>query len=146
MQFPSLAGHILGEESTEFTNATGETIEIVLTTSRADTMQMLLRVLNGNEEAAKALVDAVHAVLHETEVDLCGHVFDHVDLPLNDLALWIDPIGRRNRFREGGSSPPQNNLRAMTFSILQTTPQVTLERSPRICLTNWACMWTPSNA
>lgn len=58
-------------------------------------------VLCGNESAARLLADLIHAdtVLEKEETRALNDQLDF-ELPLNELAIWIDPIGKRGRFAD----------------------------------------------
>lgn len=52
--------NIQGEESAIFSNGLGETVELTLTDSPENTINLLLKILDGNNDAATALAEEVH--------------------------------------------------------------------------------------
>lgn len=52
--------NIYGEESATFTNGVGETVELEINDSQANTVECLLKILDGDSEAAEALAEEVH--------------------------------------------------------------------------------------
>ncbi|NXX81960.1 INPP phosphatase, partial [Urocolius indicus] len=97
-EFPELQGHIHGEESNEFRNGQGETVEVRVCATPGDTAALLRSVLEPEREAAELLAAAVHqdVVLEDTE--LAGVV---LSIPPKDLAIWIDPIDSTNEYIGG---------------------------------------------
>ena len=94
MQFPELSGYIFGEESNIFTNSFGQEIRIAVQEDSSATSKHLATVLCGNESAAQLLADLIHTeiALDTEETQALEEQLDF-ELPLNDLAIWIDPIG-----------------------------------------------------
>ena len=99
VQFPEFSGYIFGEESNIFTNSFGEEISIEVQKDSSATSKHLTTVLCGNESAARLLADLIHAdtVLEKEETRALEDQLDF-ELPLNELAIWIDPIGKWGRF------------------------------------------------
>jgi len=67
----------------------------------------LATVLCGNESAARLLADLIHTdvVLEQEETQALEDQLDF-ELPLNELAIWIDPIGKWERFTDSRSTTP----------------------------------------
>ncbi|XP_022183908.2 inositol polyphosphate 1-phosphatase isoform X2 [Nilaparvata lugens] len=90
-KFPALTGHIYGEENNEIGLKTGEKVYLKIDTSKENTFNLLETLCDSI--AAQLLADIVHKeVLLE---ELPGNVFLpelSVDLPLEEMAIWIDPI------------------------------------------------------
>lgn len=61
----------------------------------AATFRHLVSVIDGNEKAAQLLADIIHAEisLETNEAQILRDKLDF-ELPLNELAIWIDPIGK----------------------------------------------------
>ena len=59
------------------------------------TSKHLLTVLDGNESAARLLADLIHTdvTLDADEIQALEDKLDF-ELPLDELAIWIDPIGK----------------------------------------------------
>ena len=77
-----------------FQNSLGDTIELVINDDKSNTMTLLTKILNGDVHAARSLSDAVH---EDTPIDNVpvGSLPENIPvLDLDDLALWIDPIGK----------------------------------------------------
>uniref|UniRef100_A0A0B7BPE5 Uncharacterized protein n=1 Tax=Arion vulgaris TaxID=1028688 RepID=A0A0B7BPE5_9EUPU len=92
-EVPELEASIYGEESNKFTNVVGESVVVEICNTCEETQQLLKTVLNGNNEAAQLLADAVHS---NTECEY--PVFDSelsVDINTSDCGIWIDPIDSR---------------------------------------------------
>ncbi|NXL69091.1 INPP phosphatase, partial [Chordeiles acutipennis] len=89
-EFPELQGHIHGEESNEFKNGQGETVAVQVCATPGDTAALLLSVLEPERAAAELLAAAVHqdVTLEDAEVAKVT-----LNIPPQDLAIWIDPIG-----------------------------------------------------
>ena len=94
-QFSEFNGYIFGEESNKFTNSTGQVIGIEVKENKAATARHLMSVTEGNECAAQSLADIIHTEiqLETTETQVLRDKLDF-DLPLAELAIWIDPIGK----------------------------------------------------
>lgn len=60
----------------------------------AATFRHLVSVIDGNEKAAQLLADIIHTEisLETNEAQILRDKLDF-ELPLNELAIWIDPIG-----------------------------------------------------
>ena len=95
MQFPEFSGYIFGEESNIFTNSFGQEIRIEVKEDSSATSKHLSSVLCGNESASQLLAGLIHAdiVLETEETRVLEDQLDF-ELPLNELAIWIDPIGK----------------------------------------------------
>lgn len=52
--------NVYGEETATFTNGAGETVELEINESQANTAECLLKILDGDSEAAEALAEEVH--------------------------------------------------------------------------------------
>lgn len=85
---------IRGEETNQFKNSQGITIEIELNGNRNDLEEQLNQVLIDHANAAKLLVDLIYeedSTANELKVN--QQLFE-VDLNDEDLGIWIDPIGK----------------------------------------------------
>ena len=58
--FPQLQDNILGEESNKFTNKLGNSLTVEIKETREGTKELLVKVLDNNETAAKLLADQVN--------------------------------------------------------------------------------------
>lgn len=85
----------MGEESNKFTKNCGEEIRIEVQEDLSATSKHLATVLCGNESAAQLLADLIHTdvTLEMDEKQALGDKLDF-ELPLDELAIWIDPIGK----------------------------------------------------
>lgn len=94
-QYPELKGFIFGEESNKFTNNNGQEIVMEVQEDIAATFRHLVSVIDGNEKAAQLLADIIHTEI-SLETNEARVLRDKLDfeLPLDELAIWIDPIGK----------------------------------------------------
>lgn len=72
----------------------GETICVEVKTNETETAEMLEKVLNDDKTAANLLAAEVHKEI-DIETINTAKLPDNCDLNinLNDLGIWIDPIG-----------------------------------------------------
>ena len=110
-QYPEFKGFIFGEESNKFTNNNGQEIVMEVQEDIAATFRHLVSVIDGNEKAAQLLADIIHTEI-SLETNEARILRDKLDfeLPLDELAIWIDPIGKMlfflgSAFLDVGSSP-----------------------------------------
>lgn len=87
--------NIRGEESPTFKNSQGESVDIVVGATEAETSECLLQILETqHQEAANILAQEVHRnvtfdrELHEDLPELPN------DVDYSKLGIWIDPIGK----------------------------------------------------
>ena len=94
-QYPEFKGFIFGEESNKFTNNNGQEIVVEVQEDIAATFRHLVSVIEGNEKAAQLLADIIHTEIN-LEMNEARVLRDKLDfeLPLDELAIWIDPIGK----------------------------------------------------
>lgn len=59
-QYPLVRDNIQGEETAKFTNALGESVELEISDDPAKTAECLIKILDGNSEAADLLAAEVH--------------------------------------------------------------------------------------
>lgn len=62
-QYPLVRDNIYGEETATFTNGAGESIELQINDSQAETAECLLKILDGDNDAAEALAEEVHRLV-----------------------------------------------------------------------------------
>lgn len=78
-----------------FTNTAGESVEVTIQSTPEETKLLLTKVLDENQEAAALLAEALHAtpdmVLDSRLQDL------NFDLDMDNIGIWIDPIGNEVR-------------------------------------------------
>ncbi|CAH2306555.1 inositol polyphosphate 1-phosphatase [Pelobates cultripes] len=105
-KFPGLEKNIAGEESNEFTNELGEKIIVRVCATEKETAKLLQRVLDNNEAASKALARAVHE-----DVQLSDPALDavHINIPHDNIAMWVDPIDSTYQYIKGSSDITPNN-------------------------------------
>ncbi|XP_061185939.1 inositol polyphosphate 1-phosphatase-like [Saccostrea echinata] len=98
-QFPGIGDSIYGEESNKFTNVLGESISVRLLKDQEATAQLLCSVLDDNMAAASTLARVAH---EQVLVDVGPRLEDvSVDLDLDDLGVWIDPIDSTAQYING---------------------------------------------
>ncbi|NXI47920.1 INPP phosphatase, partial [Galbula dea] len=88
-EFPELQGHIYGEESNEFPTVRGDTVTVKVCATPEDTAALLFSVLDPSRAAAELLADAAHQDVVLSDAVLAAV---ELDIPVQDLAIWIDPI------------------------------------------------------
>ena len=86
--FPSIRDNIKGEEGNKFENTLGEAVIVEICEEQAETKAMLLKVLNGNEEAAEALAEEIHKNVSVDEE--LPEFTESIDI--EKCGVWIDPI------------------------------------------------------
>ncbi|XP_036401089.1 inositol polyphosphate 1-phosphatase-like [Megalops cyprinoides] len=105
-QFPGLGNNIFGEESNEFMNGLGEKIQVQVCETEQDTSRLLSKVLGGNMEAAEVLARAAHA-----DIVISNLGTGDIDIPVDDLGVWVDPIDSTFQYIKGiDDSVPNNNI------------------------------------
>lgn len=92
-QYPDLKGYIYGEENNTFTNALGESVTVILNETKSNTLELLTKILDGDEAAAEYLTECVHSTISINDVPVQSIPNSIPVMALNELALWIDPIG-----------------------------------------------------
>lgn len=92
-KFPELKNFIRGEESNTFSNTLGETITVDVKQTEAETAELLGKVLDGDNRAAELLAVEVHKdiLMDDINTKISGCL--DLEISLDDLAVWIDPIG-----------------------------------------------------
>lgn len=96
-QFPELKNSIRGEEDNKFCNTLGESIIVEIKDTPEFTSDLLSVVLNGNKIAANLLSREVHKLIQLNDVNTSAPPNDiKLDLTLDNLGIWIDPIGKGN--------------------------------------------------
>lgn len=107
-KFPELQDHIRGEESNKFENGLGETVVVQVCPTQQETAALLQKVLDRKQTAAELLAAAVHQ-----EVDLSDSALDDVavTIPMENMAVWIDPIDSTNQYIRGrGNVKPVDGI------------------------------------
>ncbi|XP_050070685.1 inositol polyphosphate 1-phosphatase [Anopheles maculipalpis] len=101
-QFPELRDNIRGEENAKFTNTAGDSVIVTVTDDPGNTCAVLEKILNGDSEAAAALVDEVY---RDVELDLEALEIPTDSIPLDnswsELGIWIDPIDGTAEYIKG---------------------------------------------
>lgn len=82
--------NIKGEEGNKFENTLGESVVVEIQEDPAATKELLLKVLDGNEDAAEALAAEIH---REVKTDESEQLPD-IDMSIDHekVGVWIDPI------------------------------------------------------
>ncbi|KAH3719090.1 inositol polyphosphate 1-phosphatase-like [Dreissena polymorpha] len=99
-KFPGLVDSICGEESNKFTNTLGDSVIVQIQDTPELTKRLLCQVLDDNETAASVLADVIHREVVAKEI---GVIDDQlaVDLQVDDLGVWIDPIDSTAQYIQG---------------------------------------------
>lgn len=94
LQFPQLADRVKGEENNIFQNTLEETITVKVGPTMNDTCKLLLKVLDNNREVAELLSNEVHSDVFMSHVPVVKNDLPtDLELDIDDIAIWIDPIG-----------------------------------------------------
>ena len=99
--FPALRDNIMGEESNKFTNKLGESLTVEVKETVEATTELLVKVLDNNEVAAKLLAKHVHAEVTVEETEISG-LSGLLECDPEELAVWIDPIDATSQYIQGG--------------------------------------------
>jgi len=99
--FPGLQDNIFGEESNKFTNKLGESLVVAVQADENATKELLTKVLNDNDEAAKLLAKQVHAkvTVDDDKNEEIEVVKESVNI--DDIGIWIDPIDATSQYIKG---------------------------------------------
>ncbi|XP_049820304.1 inositol polyphosphate 1-phosphatase [Aethina tumida] len=108
-KFPGLANDIRGEENNVFCNKLGESINVQVMNSVAETSNLLQKVLNGDEHAANLLATEVHREIKMQDVDTELPI-KNFDVDINNVGIWIDPIDCTGEYINGVDSEFENGL------------------------------------
>ncbi|XP_031620263.1 inositol polyphosphate 1-phosphatase [Contarinia nasturtii] len=84
--------HIQGEETATFTNGLGESIDLEITDIQENTIDCLVKILDGDRVAAELLAAEVYrtVICEHGDVDALPDLPDNLDL--SGVGIWIDPI------------------------------------------------------
>lgn len=102
-----MAKGVQGEESNTFSNAMGETIVVKVCPTAEETTQLLAKVMDSDIETAELLATEVHKDVQLSDIPVVAELPLDFDINVNDLGIWIDPIGKK-----------QNNIIQMSYSKL----------------------------
>nr|CAH7717482.1 unnamed protein product [Callosobruchus chinensis] len=97
IQFQDLSDNVKGEENNTFTNKLGEKICVQVKETEEETACLLKSVLSGDQLAANLLAAEVHKEIDIKDVDTKIPA-EEFEVELNDLAIWIDPIGKKSKW------------------------------------------------
>ncbi|KAF5302493.1 hypothetical protein FQR65_LT08583 [Abscondita terminalis] len=93
LEFPDLKSCIKGEEDNVFCNTIGETVVVQIEKNVDATANVLKKVLDDDDVAAKLLAEEVHkkVLLNDVNV-LVDFLPKNINLDYDNLGIWIDPI------------------------------------------------------
>ncbi|KAI4501876.1 hypothetical protein M0802_003211 [Mischocyttarus mexicanus] len=94
LEFPELAKVVQGEENNTFTNVRGKTIIVEVCSTCLETTNLLAEVMGNDIENATFLAEEVHKEIQLKDVNIMEKIPNHFNLPMEDLGIWVDPIGR----------------------------------------------------
>lgn len=100
--FPAIKDSIKGEESNKFENALGERVFVEISDDENQTKEILLKVLDGNDEAASNLTLEIYKNVITNESQNLPEAQLDVDL---DIGIWIDPIDGTAEYIYGNNQP-----------------------------------------
>ncbi|XP_044742763.1 inositol polyphosphate 1-phosphatase [Chrysoperla carnea] len=101
-EFPSLCGNIRGEESNTFSNTLNKTITVEVKDDHQETVDLLSTVLDGHTRAAELLTNEVYKnVCFESINSNKLDIPDDIELNLDNVGIWIDPIDSTSEYING---------------------------------------------
>ncbi|KAI2805847.1 hypothetical protein RDWZM_009468 [Blomia tropicalis] len=100
-KFVGLSHRVYGEETNHFENKLGESITVQIESDRQKTRSMLMRILDGNDQIADSLLDIIYGNDCTNTDQITA---SKVELELNDIAVWIDPIDSTSEYINGRSN------------------------------------------
>jgi len=109
--FPDLRNSIKGEEENEFDNVKIE----ICNDDEHETVEMLLKVLDGNHSAAEAFAKEIHREV-SLELEL-PDIKESIDV--NNIGIWIDPIDGTAEYINGQDDDPSSDYPNIQRSGLQ---------------------------
>lgn len=95
IQFPELNGNVYGEENDTIKNNKDQDVTIKVGETLEETFQCLSEALGDDLESARSLAEASHREfsLQELNVDSFPPEEDEGNINLENVGVWIDPIG-----------------------------------------------------
>lgn len=110
---------IRGEEDSTFTNGAGEHVTVAVADKFEETLACLEQVLEGKAHEAKLLAEELHReVTADVEIEEIS-----LDLALDKIGIWIDPIDGTAEYIKGVHKPsrfaniPASGLQCVTILI-----------------------------
>lgn len=67
---------------------------VTLTENKSNTISLLEKILNGDAKAARLMADTIYDTVSIDDVPVQILPDDGPNLDFEELALWIDPIGK----------------------------------------------------
>ncbi|KAL1491239.1 hypothetical protein ABEB36_011864 [Hypothenemus hampei] len=108
-KFPSLKGHIKGEENNRlFSEKLQKEIEVEIKETPRETAHLLEELLEA--DIATSLAEEVHKEIKLQEVDTVEPSYALLKIPFENLIIWIDPIDGTNEYVKGTIEKPQGNF------------------------------------
>lgn len=107
MKFPGLGENLFGEESSEFTNAIGETVNVEIKPSQQENYELLCQVLDHNTHAAQLLAKALNSNPEPPSDPKLDQITEEIDL--SKIRIWIDPIDSTAQYIQGQKSKPDEH-------------------------------------
>jgi len=121
LEFPGMGSRVYGEEDNEFVNKRGEKIILEIKNTESETKKMLLKILDEDLSAAEFLASLTHS---RAKISLNKFVSDSqlsslnaIDIKLDDIAFWVDPIDGTSHYVKG--SFDENLKHGMALNGLQ---------------------------
>lgn len=90
-----MAKVVQGEETNTFSNAIGESIVVGICPTSEETTQLLAKVMGSDIATAELLATEVHKDIQFLDIPMIATLPIDFDADINDLGIWIDPIGKK---------------------------------------------------
>lgn len=87
---------VKGEETNVFSNTLGKTVIVRVCSTCMETTNLLTQVLDNDEHTAMLLASEIHRdiSINEVPIDNIDLNSYHLEIDVNDVGIWIDPIGK----------------------------------------------------
>lgn len=89
-----MAKLVEGEETNIFSNTLGESVVVRVCSTMEETTQLLTKVMGNDVVAAQLLAAEVHKDIQFSDVPNTLEIPINLDINMDDLGIWIDPIGK----------------------------------------------------
>ncbi|KAF0291741.1 Inositol polyphosphate 1-phosphatase [Amphibalanus amphitrite] len=123
-EYPALGGHVLGEESCQFTTVNGTCLDLGVQPTEQETAELLEQAMRGADASTAArMASVVHGPppdVGPVAAEACRRL-EGTSLPLEDLAVWIDPIDCTSEYVRGAPAYTDDVTRLVTSGLPAVT-------------------------